>query len=273
MLQQVLRNPEMRRMMFSPEMMRMQLQMQRQMGDQTTGGSSFPAPGATDNTPQPSSTATGNGTTATPNQQNTTGPTDPFAALGGAGAGNPFASLFGPGGANPFAPQPQTGSNTNTNTGATQNTQDASSAPNAFPNLFGGGQGGQANPLAEAAQRLMQNPEAMQNMMQMMGGAGGNPFGAFGQTPGSQQPGAGAGAGASANNPFASLFGPGGFGAGGFGSPPPPADNRPPEEVYEQQLRQLNEMGFYEFDRNVSALRRSGGNVQGAIEYLLNGGA
>jgi hypothetical protein len=54
---------------------------------------------------------------------------------------------------------------------------------------------------------------------------------------------------------------------------PPPADTRPPEEVYETQLRQLNEMGFYEFDRNVSALRRSGGNVQGAIEYLLNGGA
>jgi ubiquilin len=32
-------------------------------------------------------------------------------------------------------------------------------------------------------------------------------------------------------------------------------------------------MGFYEFDRNVAALRRSGGNVQGAIEHLLNGGS
>jgi ubiquilin len=32
-------------------------------------------------------------------------------------------------------------------------------------------------------------------------------------------------------------------------------------------------MGFYEFDRNVSALRRSGGNVQGAIEFLLGGGS
>ena len=110
----------------------------------------------------------------------------------------------------------------------------------------------------------------MRNMMQMMGGgAGANPFAAFGQDPTSGAAAGGAGQ-PPAGNPFAALFGPGGFGAGGFGSPPP-TDNRPPEEVYETQLRQLNEMGFYEFDRNVSALRRSGGNVQGAIEYLLNG--
>ena len=110
----------------------------------------------------------------------------------------------------------------------------------------------------------------------MMGGGGGagagaNPFGAFGSPPAT---GAGAGdAGSQQANPFAALFGPGGGFGGGFGAPPAPADNRPPEEVYESQLRQLNEMGFYEFDRNVSALRRSGGNVQGAIEYLLNGGS
>lgn len=48
------------------------------------------------------------------------------------------------------------------------------------------------------------------------------------------------------------------------------ADNRPPEEKYESQLRQLNELGFYDFDRNVRALRRSGGHVQGAIEALLD---
>lgn len=49
-----------------------------------------------------------------------------------------------------------------------------------------------------------------------------------------------------------------------------PADNRPPEEKYETQLRQLNEMGFSDFDLNVAALRRSGGNVQGAIDHLLS---
>ncbi|OLL22372.1 Deubiquitination-protection protein dph1 [Neolecta irregularis DAH-3] len=54
---------------------------------------------------------------------------------------------------------------------------------------------------------------------------------------------------------------------GTFGGP---VDNRPPEERYESQLRQLNDMGFCEFDRNVAALRRSGGSVQGAIEFLLS---
>jgi len=49
-----------------------------------------------------------------------------------------------------------------------------------------------------------------------------------------------------------------------------PVDNRPPEERYESQLRQLNDMGFCEFERNVAALRRSGGSVQGAIEFLLS---
>ncbi|KAK5781921.1 ubiquitin domain-containing protein DSK2 PWA37_000684 [Arxiozyma heterogenica] len=50
-----------------------------------------------------------------------------------------------------------------------------------------------------------------------------------------------------------------------------PEDTRPPEERYEQQLRQLNDMGFFDFDRNVAALRRSGGSVQGAVDALLNG--
>jgi ubiquilin len=268
MLQEMLRNPEMRRMMFSPEMMRMQLNMQRNMDrGGGGGGSSFPAPGATDNTPQAGSTPS-----------NPTAPANPFAAFGGAGAGagaganaNPFASLFA-GGANPFAPQQQNQDNagatsTDSNNASTQNAQDASSAPpNPFGNLFGGAQGQQANPIADAARNIMQNPEAMRQMMQMMGGtgAGANPFGAFGQNPGAP------GSGAAPPNPMDALFGPGGL--PGFGAPAP-ADTRPPEEVYEAQLRQLNEMGFYEFDRNVSALRRSGGNVQGAIEYLLSGGS
>jgi ubiquilin len=58
-------------------------------------------------------------------------------------------------------------------------------------------------------------------------------------------------------------------GASEAGSPHPPADTRPPEERYADQLRQLNDMGFFDFDRNVEALRRSGGSVQGAIEQLL----
>lgn len=60
------------------------------------------------------------------------------------------------------------------------------------------------------------------------------------------------------------------FGTGNNNSPQS-EDNRPPEERYESQLRQLNELGFFDFDRNVRALRRSGGNVQGAVEALLDG--
>jgi len=56
----------------------------------------------------------------------------------------------------------------------------------------------------------------------------------------------------------------------GGGRPTSPPDNRPPEERYAHQLQQLNEMGFYDFDRNIQALRRTGGSVNGAIEYLLN---
>ncbi len=59
------------------------------------------------------------------------------------------------------------------------------------------------------------------------------------------------------------------LGGAGAGVPQAPADTRPPEERYEEQLRQLNDMGFYDFDRNVAALRRSGGNVQGAVQELL----
>lgn len=80
------------------------------------------------------------------------------------------------------------------------------------------------------------------------------------------------------NNPLAILLGANGhLGAAGAlraqaqAAAAAPVDNRPPEERYAEQLRQLNDMGFYDFDRNVAALRRSGGSVQGAINELLGG--
>ncbi|CAN6647920.1 ubiquitin domain-containing protein Dsk2p [Trichomonascus vanleenenianus] len=93
-----------------------------------------------------------------------------------------------------------------------------------------------------------------------------------------------AAAGDTPANPFAALLG----GANGGGFPPmdpallaslwggaaaqqQPEDTRPPEERYATQLAQLNELGFHDFDRNVRALRRSGGNVEGAVEALLDG--
>lgn len=141
--------------------------------------------------------------------------------------------------------------------------------------------------------QMMSNPEMMRSMMEMgrgMGGGEGAGFPAPGSNPtnsadsgatGTDSPSAGTGAGAQAN-PFASMFGGGmggmdpfsmfgGAGAGaGAGAAPAETDNRPPEERYASQLSQLNDMGFFDFDRNVAALRRSGGNVQGAVEYLLS---
>lgn len=154
--------------------------------------------------------------------------------------------------------------------------------------------------------QMMSNPEMMRGMMDMgrgggFGGAGGaggafpapggNPTtegpdseGSGTSGPGSQGPGSqGPGSGSQAPpNPFAQMFGGGDpmsmFGGGGspfgggapFGGAPAQEDSRPPEERYETQLRQLNDMGFFDFDTNVSALRRSGGNVQGALEFLLS---
>jgi ubiquilin len=54
--------------------------------------------------------------------------------------------------------------------------------------------------------------------------------------------------------------------------PPPPSDTRPPEERFQVQLQQLQDMGFYNASQNVRALLATGGNVHTAIEYILGGG-
>ncbi|CAG8576429.1 2367_t:CDS:2 [Rhizophagus irregularis] len=51
----------------------------------------------------------------------------------------------------------------------------------------------------------------------------------------------------------------------------PAAPQQPPEERFQVQLQQLNEMGFWDAQKNIRALLACGGNVQAAIEYLLSG--
>jgi ubiquilin len=170
---------------------------------------------------------------------NPSAPPNPFA--GGAGGANPFAALFGQpaAGQTPAQTPPAPGSAGQATPGADAN------AVNPFASLFGAPGAGGANPFQIPGMPPM-TPEMMQQAMQMMQGGGmGDLFGGAGG------------------------FGGAGAGAGAASSPPPPADTRPPEERYESQLRQLNDMGFFDFDRNVEALRRSGGSVQGAIEQLL----
>ncbi|KAJ6183477.1 hypothetical protein N7485_002119 [Penicillium canescens] len=247
-VRQMFESPEFRRMLTDPNSIRQMMQMQRAMGGGGMGGgeSAFPAPGVT-NTTAPENQGS---------QQNA--PDNPFGQMPQNPLGNPFSALFGAGG-NPFgAPSPAATGTTQPE--GTQGTTDRSAtegqnqqAQNPFasllnPALFGNagaGQGGM-NPFNPQQNPFLRDPALLSQMMQGMGGQGGE------------------GAGA---NPLAAMLGGGGF--GGFGAPQP-SDNRPPEERYADQLRQLNDMGFFEFERNIEALRRSGGSVQGAVEYLLS---
>lgn len=242
---EIIQSPFMRQMMTNPQMMTQMMRMRRSMAG--GGGSAFPAPGATDNTPADGSGATGGNN-----------------AAGNNAAANPFM--------NPFMMMPGMGG-------------------------FGGGEGGQdggvMNMLAQ-----MQAAQAQASSAQRGAGdaaAGTTPSTGAGATTGTQAAGQGDAQNQPPANPFAALFGAPGAGAAGAGAganpfgmtpemmqsmlqlmgtgggaPAGPPDNRPPEERYADQLRQLNDMGFFDFDRNVAALRRSGGSVQGAIEHLLN---
>ncbi|KAL5789008.1 hypothetical protein ACOSP7_005957 [Xanthoceras sorbifolium] len=59
----------------------------------------------------------------------------------------------------------------------------------------------------------------------------------------------------------------GGLGAGGLGATNQPAV--PPEELYATQLSQLQDMGFFDTQENIRALRATSGNVHAAVERLL----
>ncbi|KAG0172517.1 Ubiquilin-4, partial [Apophysomyces sp. BC1015] len=50
----------------------------------------------------------------------------------------------------------------------------------------------------------------------------------------------------------------------------PTTPSEPPETRFQSQLEQLEEMGFSEKQANLRALLATGGDVQAAIEYLLN---
>ncbi|KAI5850662.1 putative ubiquitin-like protein DskB [Tricharina praecox] len=216
------------------------------MGGAGARAGGFPAPGPVDDTPTP--------TGQQPAGQQPAGQQPAGQQPAGQQPANPFASLFGgPGGA---APPPLS------NLFGLQGMPPMFGAPPAGSPGSPAANAGQAGspPPAGAGQQPQQpfganpflNPAAMEQMMQMMGG-GANPGGAA------------AGTGSPAANPFAGLFG---------GMPPAaaaPPDNTPPEERYADQLRQLNDMGFFDFDRNIEALRRSGGSVQGAVNQLLGG--
>jgi ubiquilin len=272
-VRQMMQSPEFRRMLTDPSSIRNMMQMQRAMGGgggPGGGAGAFPAPGVTNTTPEENRAAPAP-EGGTPQGGAGAAPQGfpPFMppALGG---GNPFAALFGgnpnmganapgapaAGGNQPEAEQGATGGAEAGDTAGERQAPANTQNPFGFlmnPGMLGGQQGGQAgmNPFNPQQNPFLRDPALLSQVMQSMGG----------------QPGEGGA------NPLAGLLGGGGGGGGGAGfGTPPPQDNRPPEERYEAQLGQLNDMGFYEFERNVEALRRAGGSVQGAVEYLLGGG-
>jgi ubiquilin len=248
---QMLQSEQFRQMITNPQALQQMAQLSRTMGLGPFGGgggaSAFPMPGATSTTPAENrdagtTTNTGAGNTA---QQN------PFAALlGGGGAGvNPFAALMNP-------PQPPSSGAPQGTSSPPSNTAGSQNPPNPFAMLFNPPMTGQgANPSNNPTSLppnpfqnnpFLQDPASMAALMQAMGGDGGV---------------AGGDGHANAMQNLMNILG---------GPPPPPTDSRPPEERYATQLRQLNEMGFYEFERNIQALTRSGGDVNGALEWLFN---
>lgn len=123
--------------------------------------------------------------------------------------------------------------------------------------------------------QMLSNPEMIRQMATMASAAGGsggmNPFGMNNDQQQQQQ-----------QNPFASFGNPAVdpqlqqrmaslFGQGGMGAPTTPTDTRSPEERFQVQLQQLNEMGFWDAAKNIRALLATGGNVNAAIEMLFSG--
>lgn len=257
-VRQMMQSPEFRRMLTDPSSIRQMMQMQRSMGmggglGGAGGDSAFPAPGVTNTTAEENQ-----GTQQQNAQANPFGMApNPFGGL------NPFGALFGGAPGTPAthgATQSGTQGAESTDRSTSAEGQNPGQTPQALPNPFASlmnpaafgaagqaGQGG-ANPFNPQQNPFLRDPALFSQLMQGMGGQGGE-------------------AGSAGANPLAALLG-GGFN-GGFG-PSAPVDNRAPEERFADQLRQLNDMGFFEFDRNIEALRRAGGSVQGAVEYLLS---
>jgi ubiquilin len=132
---------------------------------------------------------------------------------------------------------------------------------------------------------MMSNPQALQQiiqMQQMMGGFGGmggmgagmNPLNnMYGQPPtsGFVNPYADTPA-QTATPPVNPFFNPAMMqqmmGAANPATSTQP--QQPPEELYQTQLAQLQEMGFFNPQENIRALQMTGGNVEAAVEWLFS---
>ncbi|KAJ3019025.1 hypothetical protein HKX48_002460 [Thoreauomyces humboldtii] len=226
---------------------------------------------------------------------------NPFAAFGGAGgAGNPFAAFGGAGGAGGLGGlDPNMMSSLLSNPGVSSSIAQMMGNPQVIEQLVAANpaMAGLMTPEVRAMMQsdmfrgMMSNPDMIRSMMQMgaqggaggggaaanplaalMGGAGGgNAFGGAQPTTGpTPQANAAAGGGMPPMmNPAMLQMLMGGMGGGLGGAPAAPADTRPPEERFQVQLGQLQDMGFYSAQENVRALTLTHGNVEAAVEWLF----
>jgi ubiquilin len=213
----------------------------------------------------------------------TAAPANPFAALGGGGGMNPWAmgggmGATGMGGAAPdqnmmnqMLQNPMIAQYMST---MLQNPAVLDSIISTNPHLSSMGPEIRQMMQSPEFRQMISNPDTIRQMAQMssaMQGMGmppggfGSPFGGMGspnQSTTEQQ-----GTAAPPFNPFAA-----------FGNPmlqqntSAPADNRPPEERFQVQLQQLNEMGLWDAAKNIRALQATNGDVNAAIEILFSGG-
>jgi len=113
---------------------------------------------------------------------------------------------------------------------------------------------------------MLQNPQAMQNMMQMMGqaqqmpanGPAASPMAAMmGQNPQMAQM-------------MAQLMGGASPSVHTPGQPPAPMDEAMQRNRFASQLAQLSAMGFNDEVKCLAALLRTNGNVDGALDVLFS---
>lgn len=111
-----------------------------------------------------------------------------------------------------------------------------------------------------AMRSMIFNPQTLQmasQMQQMYGGAGVNPS----TTPAATTtPAAGTTPSTGASNPF--MFNP-------YLYPPQPQSNIPPRERFATQLQELKNMGFYDEEENLRVLEACHGNINIAVDRLL----
>ncbi|TFK71101.1 hypothetical protein BDN72DRAFT_887796 [Pluteus cervinus] len=176
---------------------------------------------------------------------------------GGGAGGSPFGNPFGM--PPPSFPAPGTPGGASTTPGSTTSPTGTGTTPAPPPfNLFGplggfppfGGAAGAAGAAAGTGAAATGGT-----------GTGAPPLNPFGFDPAAMQSLMGLG-------PYGGLGGLGGLG----GAPAVPADTRSPEERFQVQLQQLQDMGFTNAQQNVRALLATGGRVDSAIEYILGGG-